>query len=143
MLESVTVLSRCGGCRALVYIAERLKVLTETAASCTLRRCRASNGRLFAREQGIVLISCGGNQSIIGHLRIFIANSESKPLRRYQRNAVPVLEVRRPLSFTLRPELVASVQEYKRFLPHIEAHSYQKSTLFITRSRPFRSMFRE
>ena len=62
-LESVTVVPDAEAVEALVFIAERLKVLTEPAASCTLaaaERLRAN----FTPDSRVVLILCGGNQSV-------------------------------------------------------------------------------
>jgi threonine dehydratase len=63
LFESVTVLPDSEAVEAMVYIAERLKVITEPAASCTLaaaERLRAN----FTAASKLVLILCGGNQSI-------------------------------------------------------------------------------
>jgi threonine dehydratase len=62
-LESVTVVTDREAVEALQFIAERLKVVTEPAASCTL----AAADRLsenFPTESRVVLILCGGNTSI-------------------------------------------------------------------------------
>ena len=61
--ESVTIVTDAEAVEALVFIAERLKVLTEPAASCTLaaaERLRES----FTADSNVVLVFCGGNQSI-------------------------------------------------------------------------------
>jgi threonine dehydratase len=63
LLESVTVVSDAEAVEALVYIAERLKVLTEPAASCTLAAADRLKGS-FTPESKVVLIFCGGNQSV-------------------------------------------------------------------------------
>lgn len=60
LLESVTVVSDIEALVAARFILERLKVLTEPAASCTL----AAADRLidqFAPERHVVLLFCGGN----------------------------------------------------------------------------------
>ncbi len=60
LLESVTVVSDIEALVAARFILERLKVLTEPAASCTL----AAADRLidqFAPERHVVLVLCGGN----------------------------------------------------------------------------------
>lgn len=62
-LESVTVVPDAEAVEALVYIAERLKVLTEPAASCTLAAAERLREN-FTNESNLVLILCGGNQSI-------------------------------------------------------------------------------
>jgi threonine dehydratase len=62
-LESVTVVPDSQAASALLFLLERLKVLTEPAASCTL----AAADRLrsnFNRERHVVLILCGGNFSV-------------------------------------------------------------------------------
>lgn len=62
-LESVTVVTDAEAVEALTFIAERLKVITEPAASCTLaaaERLRAN----FTSESAVVLIFCGGNTGI-------------------------------------------------------------------------------
>jgi threonine dehydratase len=62
-LESVTVVPDSEAVEALVYIAERLKVLTEPAASCTLAAARRLREN-FSSDSNLVLIFCGGNQSV-------------------------------------------------------------------------------
>jgi len=63
LLESVTVVSDAEAVDALVYIVERLKVLTEPAASCTLAAAEHLKDN-FTPDSKVVLIFCGGNQSI-------------------------------------------------------------------------------
>lgn len=63
LLESVTVVSDAEALTALRFLLERLKVLTEPAASCTL----AAADRLkdqFSKERHVVLVLCGGNMPI-------------------------------------------------------------------------------
>jgi threonine dehydratase len=63
LLESVTVVPDREAIAAMRVILERLKVLTEPAASCTL----AAADRLkehFSSERHVVLIFCGGNISV-------------------------------------------------------------------------------
>jgi threonine dehydratase len=63
LLESVTVVSDAEALAALRFLLERLKVLTEPAASCTL----AAADRLkdqFSKERHVVLVLCGGNMPI-------------------------------------------------------------------------------
>jgi threonine dehydratase len=62
-LESVTVVSDREAVDALIFIAERLKVLTEPAASCTLAAAERLRSN-FTPDSSLVLIFCGGNQSI-------------------------------------------------------------------------------
>lgn len=62
-LESVTVVSDEEAVRELLYISERLKVITEPAASCTLAAAEKLRGN-FTSESKVVLILCGGNTSI-------------------------------------------------------------------------------
>lgn len=63
LLEGVTVVSDEEALAALRYLLERLKVLTEPAASCTL----AAADRLrdqFSKERHVVLVLCGGNMPV-------------------------------------------------------------------------------
>jgi len=62
-LESVTVVTDDEAVEALTFILERLKVLTEPAASCTLAAARRLKEK-FAPGDKVVLILCGGNQSL-------------------------------------------------------------------------------
>ena len=62
-LESVTVVPDQEAVKALVLIAERLKVLTEPAASCTLAAAERLRDN-FSPTSNVVLVFCGGNQSI-------------------------------------------------------------------------------
>lgn len=62
-LESVTLVSDEEALDAFAFILERLKVLTEPAASCTLAAARKLKDK-FRPESNIVLILCGGNQSL-------------------------------------------------------------------------------
>jgi threonine dehydratase len=62
-LESVTVVTDDEAVTALAFILERLKVLTEPAASCTLAAARKLKGN-FRPDDKVVLIFCGGNQSL-------------------------------------------------------------------------------
>jgi threonine dehydratase len=60
LLEGVTVVSDADALAGLRFLLERLKVLTEPAASCTL----AAADRLkdqFSKERHLVLVLCGGN----------------------------------------------------------------------------------
>jgi threonine dehydratase len=62
-LEEVIVVTDDEAVKALKFILERLKVLTEPAASCTL----AAASRLkdqFSNDNNLVLIFCGGNLSV-------------------------------------------------------------------------------
>ena len=47
----------------LRFILERLKVLTEPAASCTLSAALRLKDR-FTKDNNVVLILCGGNLSV-------------------------------------------------------------------------------
>ena len=62
-LESVTVVTDAEAVEALQFIAERLKVLTEPAASCTLAAMEKLLDN-FAPESRVVLIFCGGNTGV-------------------------------------------------------------------------------
>jgi threonine dehydratase len=60
-LESVTVVTDAEAVEALRLILERMKLLTEPAASCTLAAAEKLKDRLGAN---VVLILCGGNLSL-------------------------------------------------------------------------------
>ncbi|HZH34097.1 MAG TPA: pyridoxal-phosphate dependent enzyme, partial [Pyrinomonadaceae bacterium] len=62
-LESVTVVSDREAVEALRFILERLKVLTEPSASCTLAAGYRLKDR-FPQNSNVVLILCGGNLSV-------------------------------------------------------------------------------
>jgi threonine dehydratase len=62
-LESVTVVPDREALEALIFIAERLKVLTEPAASCTLAAAERLREK-FTPDSNVVLVLCGGNQSV-------------------------------------------------------------------------------
>jgi threonine dehydratase len=62
-LESVTVVTDAEAVDALDFIAERLKVITEPAASCTLAAAEKLKNN-FDHESNVVLIFCGGNASL-------------------------------------------------------------------------------
>ena len=62
-LESVTVVTDSEAVDAMIYILERLKVITEPAASCTLAAAERLREN-FTPESRIVLVLCGGNQSV-------------------------------------------------------------------------------
>lgn len=61
--ESVTVVSDAEAVEAMVFIAERLKVITEPAASCTLAAAERLREN-FTPESKVVLILCGGNTGV-------------------------------------------------------------------------------
>jgi threonine dehydratase len=62
-LEGVTVVSDADAMRALRFLLERLKVLTEPAASCTLAAAERLKEH-FTPEHHVVLILCGGNMAV-------------------------------------------------------------------------------
>ena len=62
-LETVTVVPDSEAVEALRFIAERLKVLTEPAASCTLAAAERLREH-FDQDSRVVLILCGGNVSV-------------------------------------------------------------------------------
>lgn len=62
-LEEVIVVSDDEAVHALKFILERLKVLTEPAASCTLAAASQLKDR-FPKDSNLVLIFCGGNLSV-------------------------------------------------------------------------------
>jgi threonine dehydratase len=68
--EGVTVVPDAEAVEALKFIAERLKVITEPAASCTLAAAERLRGN-FGPDSNVVLIFCGGNvslQDVCGYL---------------------------------------------------------------------------
>lgn len=62
-LENVTVVSDAEAMESLRFILERLKVLTEPAASCTLAAASRLKGN-FGQTSKVVLVLCGGNFSL-------------------------------------------------------------------------------
>ena len=62
-LEGVTVVSDRDAYRELRFILERVKVLTEPAASCTLAAASQLAER-FQPDDHVLLILCGGNSSV-------------------------------------------------------------------------------
>jgi threonine dehydratase len=62
-LENVTVVSDEDAVKALQFILERMKVLTEPAASCTLAAASHLKNQ-FNQDNNLVLILCGGNLSL-------------------------------------------------------------------------------
>src|SRR6266853_4520384 len=63
LVESVTVVSDAEALAALQFLLERLKVLTEPAASCTLAAAHRLKEQ-FSKERHVVLLLCGGNMPI-------------------------------------------------------------------------------
>jgi threonine dehydratase len=61
LLEEVVVVPDGAAVESLVMLAERAKVLTEPAASCTLAAAEAVAGRL---GEHVVLVLCGGNVTL-------------------------------------------------------------------------------
>jgi threonine dehydratase len=62
-LESVTVVPDSEAVNALVFILERLKVITEPAASCTLAAAKRLKEN-FDADSKVVLVFCGGNTGV-------------------------------------------------------------------------------
>jgi threonine dehydratase len=62
-LEEVIVVADIEAVQQLKFILERLKVLTEPAASCTLAAALRLKDR-FTKNSNLVLIFCGGNLSV-------------------------------------------------------------------------------
>jgi threonine dehydratase len=60
-LENVTVVTDSEAVAALTFILERLKILTEPAASCTLAAAEKLKSKLGSH---VVLILCGGNLAL-------------------------------------------------------------------------------
>lgn len=63
LLESVTVVSDAEAVSAMTFILERLKVITEPAASCTLAAARRLKDN-FSPDSNVVLVLCGGNTGV-------------------------------------------------------------------------------
>src|SRR5436190_9206593 len=63
LFESVTVVGDKEAVEALSFIAERLKIMTEPAASCTLAAAQNLRDH-FTPDRNVVLIFCGGNASL-------------------------------------------------------------------------------
>src|SRR6266404_3265164 len=63
LLESVTVVPDREALAAMRFILERLKVLSEPAASCTLAAADRLRDR-FSAERHVVLVLCGGNMAV-------------------------------------------------------------------------------
>jgi len=61
--ESVTVVTDAEAVDAMIFIAERLKVITEPAASCTLAAAERLRGN-FSPASKVVLVFCGGNTRV-------------------------------------------------------------------------------
>jgi threonine dehydratase len=59
-LERVTVVPDSEAIRSLRFLLERLKVLAEPAASCTLAAAEELQHN-FSPERHVVLVLCGGN----------------------------------------------------------------------------------
>lgn len=71
-LEGVTVVTDAEAVEALKFLAERAKVLTEPAASCTLAAAERLRGQ-FSKAHHVALILCGGNFAL-GDLCKFESN---------------------------------------------------------------------
>ena len=63
LLESVTVVPDAEALTSLRFLLERLKVLTEPAASCTLAAAERLKHN-FSGERHVVLVLCGGNMAV-------------------------------------------------------------------------------
>ncbi len=77
-LESVTVVTDAEAVDELRFIAERLKVLTEPAASCTLVAAEKLRDN-FTSDSHVVLIFCGGNvliADVCGYLQVAEARTK-------------------------------------------------------------------
>ncbi len=62
-LEGVTVVPDSEAISSLLFLLERLKVLTEPAASCTLAAADRLRGQ-FSPDRHVVLVLCGGNFAV-------------------------------------------------------------------------------
>jgi threonine dehydratase len=69
LVERVIVVSDAEALAALRWILERLKVLTEPAASCTLAAAERLRDQ-FSKERHVVLVLCGGNTPVEDLARI-------------------------------------------------------------------------
>jgi len=69
LLESVTVVPDREAVSAMKFILERLKVLTEPAASCTLAAAERLKDH-FSSVRHVALIFCGGNISVEDLIRL-------------------------------------------------------------------------
>ena len=72
LFESVTVVADREAVAAMITIAERLKLMAEPAAACTLAAARRMKEK-FSPTDNIVLILCGGNtgvRDLCGYLSI-------------------------------------------------------------------------
>jgi threonine dehydratase len=69
LFEGVTVVSDREALDAQRFILERLKVMTEPAASCTLAAADKLHMK-FAQDQHVVLVFCGGNMSVEDLVRL-------------------------------------------------------------------------
>lgn len=63
LLESVTVVTDAEAVEAMTFIAERLKVIAEPAAACTLAAAEKLRDN-FTPDSKVVLIFCGGNTGV-------------------------------------------------------------------------------
>jgi threonine dehydratase len=63
LLESITVVPDSEAIAALRLLLERLKVLTEPAASCTFAAAERLQDK-FTSESHVVLVLCGGNMPL-------------------------------------------------------------------------------
>ena len=75
LLESVTVVSDAEALAALRFLLERLKVLTEPAASCTLAAADKLKEQ-FSKERHVVLVLCGGNMAVDDLARLPVPQTE-------------------------------------------------------------------
>ncbi len=78
LFESVTVVSDAETMDALRFILERLKVITEPAAACTLAAADKLQVK-FTREQHGVLVFCGGNMPVEDLVRFAPLTAASRP----------------------------------------------------------------
>lgn len=62
-IESVTLVTDAEAVEAMIFIAERLKVITEPAASCTLAAAEKLRAN-FNADTKLILILCGGNTGV-------------------------------------------------------------------------------
>ena len=75
-LEGVTVVSDSEAVSSLLFLLERLKVLAEPAASCTLAAADRLRDK-FTPERHVVLVLCGGNFAVEDLAKLSAVNETS------------------------------------------------------------------
>jgi threonine dehydratase len=75
LLEGITVVPDSEALSELRFILERLKLLTEPAASCTLAAAERLRGQ-FSPDRHLVLLLCGGNMGLGDLARLALPQSQ-------------------------------------------------------------------